>query len=436
MFGFKSKRNKIRENAARAFENNIQVLKEMDDEIIGEVLDMAAKIKSSSLLVASDDPYAEALYHDPVTVPEKISIQQLEIFERVMIGWTREGAKGLDKVAGLSVWYLSIAACTFSDQMISGRSLWKELSRGFPYVQRFDPEEDLVVGFEHWSKKSEEKVLPDIVNDYLGPTMALARFAEDIARYFKRVQDGKQLFPAYKDKDVGSSIFQVWVDTRLELLHHLWQNLDDFNPAILAEQTRQEELVACILEAGIEYDSYSVNTLKYASTVTNLSKEHKGMINAIIVMYEALLSISYEIDVSEDDIAMGRKSAPLDYDITSILEADQRLESLMGCKDLLENVKEINEEWINYSCKLGSNEPLPSFPKTLSEIIIEDISIKTRRIAFTAVMGSSYGKNFELVMEHGISAELAKDDKEVFDYLVNADSPEAFREWMDKRIGI
>ena len=125
MFGFKSKRNKIRENAARAFENNIQVLKEMDDEIIGEVLDMAAKIKSSSLLVASDDPYAEALYHDPVTVPEKISIQQLEIFERVMIGWTREGAKGLDKVAGLSVWYLSIESCTFSDKMISGRSLWK-----------------------------------------------------------------------------------------------------------------------------------------------------------------------------------------------------------------------------------------------------------------------------------------------------------------------
>lgn len=127
--------------------------------------------------------------------------------------------------------------------------------------------------------------MEDIVNDYLGPTIVLAELAEDIARYFKRVQNGKQLFPSYKNED--TSILIVWTNTRLELLHYLWQNFDDFNPAILAERKRQKELFACIQEANIEYDSYGKTLYKYTSTITNLSNEHKGMINAIITMYEA-----------------------------------------------------------------------------------------------------------------------------------------------------
>lgn len=66
----------------------------MDDETIGQVLDLAAQIKFSSILASDDDPNAEALYHDPVTLPESISIQQLEIFQQMMSAWVREGVGG------------------------------------------------------------------------------------------------------------------------------------------------------------------------------------------------------------------------------------------------------------------------------------------------------------------------------------------------------
>jgi len=100
------------------------------------------------LLTAGDDPHAEALYHDPVAVPDNISIEQLEIFQQMMSAWAREGTGGLEKVGALSVWYLSIAACTFTEQRLLGCNLWAELSRGFTHTQLFDPDEDTVIGLE------------------------------------------------------------------------------------------------------------------------------------------------------------------------------------------------------------------------------------------------------------------------------------------------
>lgn len=295
-----------------------------------------------------------------------------------------------------------------------------------------------------WFKKKKPEDVPleveQFFNKHLGPILLLTETAENISTYFKRVEGEEISFPAYKRK--GSSILEVWIDTRLELLHYLWQNFDDFNPAILAERKRQKELFACIQEANIEYDSYGEGLYKYTSTVTNLSNEHKGMINALITMYEALLNISDEIGVQEPDIAMGRKSVKLD--IISLSEGDQILESIMGCKELLEKVEGGNVAWVNYYNKLDAKDLIPSCPKTISEIIIEDITKKSKLIALTAVSGPNYRSNYiklinfiaNKAIKDGMSPEEAKEQaneqQELFDCITNAEKPEDVIKYMKR----
>jgi hypothetical protein len=56
-----------------------------------------------------------------------------------------------------------------------------------------------------WFKKKKTEEVPleseQIINNYLGPTIALAELAEDIARYFKRVPLGTIQIPFYEYRD-------------------------------------------------------------------------------------------------------------------------------------------------------------------------------------------------------------------------------------------
>ena len=61
------------------------------------------------------DSNADAIYHDPIAVPEETALAQLEIFERQMRAWAAEGVDNLAKVGALSMWYLSVAAGTFAE---------------------------------------------------------------------------------------------------------------------------------------------------------------------------------------------------------------------------------------------------------------------------------------------------------------------------------
>ena len=149
MFGlFKSRRSRHAERTARGFDTFVAALKGMDGSEIAFVLDMAARIKDSSLLLSQSDPNAIAIYRKPIDVAENIAIAQLEIFESQMRSWMTEGLEGRAKVGALSIWYLSLAAGTFAEQRYLGREMWAQLSRGFPYVQRFNPGEDAVIGLE------------------------------------------------------------------------------------------------------------------------------------------------------------------------------------------------------------------------------------------------------------------------------------------------
>ncbi len=151
MFGlFKSKRNRLADKSAKAFDRVLSSLKGMADEEIAGVLDIAAQIKSSSFLLAMarDDPYAESIYRDPIMVPEDMSLEQLKTFEQQIMVWSTEGVAGMAKVGAISIWYLSLAAGTFAEQRYLGRQMWWELSRGFPHCTRFEPNKDAVVGLE------------------------------------------------------------------------------------------------------------------------------------------------------------------------------------------------------------------------------------------------------------------------------------------------
>ena len=296
-----------------------------------------------------------------------------------------------------------------------------------------------------WFKKKKIEEVPlevkSFFNKYLGPTLLVAKVAKNISKYFKDVEDGVISFPAYKRKD--SSVLQVWIDTRLELLQCLWTCYDNFNPIDLAEQRKQKELLAYINEADLKYVREGVGLGKYTLTATNPSKELKDMINVIIMMYETSLNISNKICVYvEVDKAMGHKPE-LKIGIGSLLTRDsiQELESTMGIKDFLVEANKISVDWLSYLNKLGSNEQLPSYPKTVFEIIFEDITKKSKIIALTAIWGPYYMANFMSVVkefkgkgiEKGLSSEKAEKLQESFDYLINAKNPEEVIEWMRKR---
>lgn len=129
---------------------------------------------------------------------------------------------------------------------------------------------------------------------------------------------------------------------------------------------------------------------------------------------------------------MGRKSVKLD--IISLSEGDQILESIMGRKELLEKVEGGNVAWVNYYNKLDAKDQIPSCPKTIAEIIIEDITKKSKLIAFTAIMGPSYGENFAKINNSCSSADQAREEQEAFDFFLDADTPEDVDRWKQENL--
>lgn len=297
-----------------------------------------------------------------------------------------------------------------------------------------------------WFKKKKAEDVPleveQFYNKHFGPTVLVARTIENIRTYFKRIEVGEISFPAYRRK--GSNVLQVWIDTQWELLSCLWKYLENFNPAVLAERTRQKELLEFIKEADIKRVRDGAQ-LKYALNATSPNKELKNMLDAIILMYQTSLNISYEVGVVTVEEAMGYEpKVKRGLAWAAMGGLFQERDSTVGIKDFLEVANKASADWLHFCNKLDSHEPLPSYPKTIFEIIFEDITKKSKIIVLTALFGPTYGKTHRVLIEEieekrikdGLSLEATKEQQEIFDYLINASKPEDVIKWMtEKKIG-
>ena len=146
---FKSKKRKLQEVSENMFPEFIAELKNSPEDALGELLDGALGIKLASVnmnaAIGSDDE-AKAIYSDPLSLNTNTILQQLEIMQLKIAEFAMRGR--LDKIAMLSVWYLSLSALVFDDQLHYGKQLWKELSRGLSSCNHFDQKEDLIKGLE------------------------------------------------------------------------------------------------------------------------------------------------------------------------------------------------------------------------------------------------------------------------------------------------
>ena len=140
MFGlFKSKRQKWKEKSTKAFDNIIPSIQGMDSQEIGGILDIAAKIKRSSLLTApQDDPYHYA-FNDPMKLGEERAFYYLEYWQKTMEEWAGT-IEGNAKVGAMSIWWLSLSACNIAELRIRGRELWSLLERGFEHCNYHEPD--------------------------------------------------------------------------------------------------------------------------------------------------------------------------------------------------------------------------------------------------------------------------------------------------------
>ncbi|MEZ5588972.1 MAG: hypothetical protein R3E46_18045 [Sedimenticolaceae bacterium] len=144
---FKSKRERLKDQADAAFKNFIPSLQGMAPDEIAFVLDLAAHIKESSLLTEPDDSLYWAAFEDPCAIPEDRAISMLHHWKNTMYGWSGS-PQDMAKVGALSIWWLSLAAGTIPEVRVQGRAMWGELSRGFPLCQYENPVELIPNGLE------------------------------------------------------------------------------------------------------------------------------------------------------------------------------------------------------------------------------------------------------------------------------------------------
>ena len=110
MFGlFQSKRHRWKKRLTNGFDVYTPGLKGMDPEEIGFLLDQAAQIKSSSLMLLDKDDPARLFWVDPAMVSEEESLERLDYWYKYMATWSREeGTIGNSKAASLQVFFNSL----------------------------------------------------------------------------------------------------------------------------------------------------------------------------------------------------------------------------------------------------------------------------------------------------------------------------------------
>ena len=141
---FKSKRQMRLLSHEKMLRHYVTVLRELSDAKLARGLDMAAKIKSSSLEFEEAHTDYWNAFNRPVLVSEMIAenIQSHWVSQMATMNET-ESEQGQLYAIGMSIWSHSLLAAAYPELRKQGLVMWKELQRGFNRCSRFNPKEDV-----------------------------------------------------------------------------------------------------------------------------------------------------------------------------------------------------------------------------------------------------------------------------------------------------
>ena len=144
---FKSKRNRWRDEAAQLFDVYIPSIKGLDPSEIGAFLDSAKEFKNTLIKRATEnnDVFSIQALIEPISLPEDKGLTLLQVWHRKM---TPGEPEKVAFVGALSIWWLSLAAGTFTELRVRGKEMWAELARGFTYSEAFDSGQDVPKGLD------------------------------------------------------------------------------------------------------------------------------------------------------------------------------------------------------------------------------------------------------------------------------------------------
>lgn len=225
-------------------------------------------------------------------------------------------------------------------------------------------------GFFRSDEGRHKSDVASLFDDFIKPMALVAALAKIIHAYVRDGEKGRISVPAYKRKN--ASVVEVWRDTRIEVLSPLWM-IEGSNVALLADHRRQKELMDCLLDEKPHLES------------PHKPRGHEvpDTVQAIFQVYGVIQKIGSEVVCMETD------------------RMNLELQKKTIFDEFFSKAENLKEEWLNFENDLkepkSSNEGDFNLPKTVIEILYEDVTAKTKFIALAAVLGPYYRAGIEFV---------------------------------------
>lgn len=141
---FKSKRKMRLLSNEKMLQHYLTVLRGLSDAELARGLDMAAKIKSSSLEFEEVHTDYWNAFNRPVLINEKTAENIQSHWVRQMVAMNEtESEQGQLYAIGMSIWSHSLLSAAYPELRKQGLVMWHELQRGFGKCNQFNPQVDI-----------------------------------------------------------------------------------------------------------------------------------------------------------------------------------------------------------------------------------------------------------------------------------------------------
>ncbi len=202
-----------------------------------------------------------------------------------------------------------------------------------------------------------------LMSGFIGSQALVTALAETIQSYGSAVRAGKMTSPAHR-RD-GASVVELWADIRIEALWGLF-GFGVADPSLLADPRQQEFLLTAFLDDRVHLEMPQPRGAPIPDTV-----------QSIMSVYHFLSTVGSEVCDRETDRETLRQAE----------------RSILGC--LEHAAGEARGHW---SAFLAA--PKLPLPKTLIELIYDDVNAKTKSIALSTRFGPTYEAGIRFVEDH------------------------------------
>lgn len=212
-------------------------------------------------------------------------------------------------------------------------------------------------------KRAREETARAFMSAMIEPQVLVTALAETVLSYGSALQAGKMAGPAHR-RD-GASAVELWDGVRIEALRSLF-GFGSADPFLLADPRQQEILLAAFLDDRVHLEMPQPRGTPVPDTI-----------QSIMGVYNHLSLVGTEVCDRETD------REALELEDRSILD---RLE---------EGALDIRKQWQTFL--EASSLPLP---KTLIELIYDDVTAKSKSIALSKRFGPDYEAGIRFLENH------------------------------------